>query len=253
MVKFLLLLPLVAFLIGCAPVDSLNPLYTAKDIAFDPALLGAWNGDEQGFNFAKLGESGYRIVMSGKDDHTGQVGSVTFDAQLVELDGHRFLDLVWRGSLLGDGETDVEESLPAVHLTRTKSGLKIEPHLIQTGFSTYLELIPAQTNRDGDSFLTRHRTAHEFFEVVTEDEGRTLHLIALDDSWIEKQLRIGNLLIDHEVAAGGTIVLTADTAALQRLVLDHIDDDQAFNGDTTMHRSNADTLQPVLDPDVSRN
>ncbi|HEY2170630.1 MAG TPA: hypothetical protein VGJ30_13450 [Candidatus Angelobacter sp.] len=41
MKKFLLLLAGLLWLTGCVPVDSLNPLYTDKDLAFDESLLGS--------------------------------------------------------------------------------------------------------------------------------------------------------------------------------------------------------------------
>lgn len=82
----------------------------------------------------------------------------------------------------------------------------------------------------------RMRQAHEFFKVVLEDEGRTLKLVQLDDSWIGRQIQDGKLTIDHEILEGKSAVLTASTPDLQRLVLDRVDDEDAFRGDTTFRR-----------------
>jgi hypothetical protein len=46
--RYLVLLALLAFLTGCVPVDSLNPLYTDKDVVFDETLLGSWVGPDNG-------------------------------------------------------------------------------------------------------------------------------------------------------------------------------------------------------------
>ena len=92
--SILLILSLFSFLIGCMPVDSLNTLYTDKDVVFDPALLGQWGSDTEGYNFAKGEDGGYQLTMYGKDDKTGQLLSLVFEAHLVELQGHRFLDVV---------------------------------------------------------------------------------------------------------------------------------------------------------------
>ena len=74
MKKFLLLLAGLLLLTGCVPVDSLNPLYTDKDLAFDESLLGSWvgpdNGDDGVLEFIARDEDGkksYSLVMTEKD------------------------------------------------------------------------------------------------------------------------------------------------------------------------------------------
>src|SRR6266849_402539 len=110
--KLLLTCLLTVFLAGCVPVDSLNPLYTDKDVTFDNALIGQWGTEKEGLNFAKIGDNAYRMVLSGKDDDTGQVTTTVFEAHLVSLQGHRFLDVVWAESkLAGD-----EQTIPEVHI-----------------------------------------------------------------------------------------------------------------------------------------
>ncbi len=236
LLKFFLLLPLAVLLTGCAPVDSLNPLYTDKDVVFDETLLGQWGTADEGLNFAKLGENGYRIVMSGKDDDTGQVTTFVFDAHLVNLQGHRFLDVVWKQG----GAVNDSQPIPEVHVRRTKNGLEMEPRLVSAGAGTYLELLPGESGGEEDRFSIRPRQAHEFFKVVMEDEGRTLKLVQLDDSWIDDQIRDGKLVIDHEVMEGRSAVLTASTPELQQLVLDHVNDEEAFHGDTVVQRPGAE-------------
>ncbi len=237
--KLFLALPLAVLLAGCAPVDSLNPLYADKDVVFDEALLGQWGTAEEGLNFAKLGDNGYRIVMSGKDDDTGQVTTFVFDAHLVNLQGHLFLDVVWKQG----GTVNDSQPIPEVHVRRTKNGLEIEPRLINAGAGTYLELLPGESDGEEDRFSLRARQAHEFFKVVMEDEGRTLKLVQFDDSWIDDQIRDGKLLIDHEIMEGRSAVLTASTPELQQLVLDHVGDEEAFKGDLTVQRPNANLLR----------
>jgi len=238
LLKLLLALPLALLLTGCAPVDSLNPLYTSKDVVFDETLLGQWGSPGDGLDFAKQGVNGYRIVLSAKDDDTGQTITLVFDAHLVELQGHCFLDVTWKQSAV-----DESQALPEVHLTRTKGGLEIDPRLVSVGEGNYLELIPGESDVDQDRFSVRFRQAHEFFKVVVEDQGRTLKLLQLDDSWIDSQIRDGQLAIDHEVMEGRSAVLTAGTPALQQLVLDHVDDDDAFRGEMVLTRPEPEALK----------
>src|SRR5215831_13666686 len=125
--RLFLALPLGVLLCGCGPADSLNPLYNDKEVVFDAALLGQWEGDGAEFNFATVGANGYRLLMSGKDDETGQTVTFVFDAHLVSLQGHRFLDVACARSE-NDGP-----ALPEIHVKRTPDGMKIEPHLLGVG------------------------------------------------------------------------------------------------------------------------
>jgi hypothetical protein len=239
LLKFLAALTLAVGLAGCAPVDSLNPLYADKDVVFDETLLGQWGTPKDGLNIAKLGENGYRLVMSGRDDDSGQMVSMVLDAQLVNLQGHRFLDVVCRQA---ESATD-SQRIPEVHVTHTAKGLQMEPRLVSAGLGVYLEMLPGESDGDDDRFSMRPRQAHWFFKVVLEDEGRTLKLVQLDDSWIDRQIQDGNLAIDHEIMDGKSAVLTASTPDLQQLVLDHVYDEEAFKGDTTYRRPAPDSQQ----------
>ncbi len=73
--RYLVLLALLACLTGCVPVDSLNPLYTDKDLAFDESLLGSWvgpdNGDE-GVTGDPGARSGWQEKLPSGDDGEGQ-------------------------------------------------------------------------------------------------------------------------------------------------------------------------------------
>jgi hypothetical protein len=83
-----LLVVLALALGGCVP--SLHPLYTDKDLIFDPALLGQWSpADGQGsWTFRKTGEKEYQLDAIDKDGKRGR-----FQVHMVKLDGRVFLDL----------------------------------------------------------------------------------------------------------------------------------------------------------------
>jgi hypothetical protein len=230
--RLFLALSLGTLLCGCGPADSLNPLYSGQDITFDAALLGQWESDGVEFNFAKVANNGYRLVMSEKDSETGQQTTTVLDAHLVSIQGHRFLDVACNES------PQDWPAIPEVRMKRTPDGVKIEPHLLFVG-CTYLELLPGESNSDEDSFTMRPRPVHWFFKVEMEDE-KTLGLVQLSDSWVESQIQEGKLALDHEVVEGKSTVLTASTAELQQMVLDHVNDDEAFCGATLMKRPGSD-------------
>ncbi len=74
---------------GCI-VTSVNPLYTEKDLVFDPALVGAWgeDNDKDTWAFEKAAQKKYKLLHT---DGKGRTG--TFEAHLVKLGKYQFLDL----------------------------------------------------------------------------------------------------------------------------------------------------------------
>lgn len=75
-------------LAGCIP--SLHPFYTARDLAFDPLLLGTWvpQDEKQTWAFSAHEPDAYRLVYT---DDKGRAGR--FKVRLLRLEGKTFLDL----------------------------------------------------------------------------------------------------------------------------------------------------------------
>ena len=84
-------LALLTLLAGCV-VPSVYPWYTAKDVRFDPALIGAWaepdstNAANDHWRFEKLESQTYKLTVQEKEKRT------EFDARLFQLKGRLFLD-----------------------------------------------------------------------------------------------------------------------------------------------------------------
>lgn len=80
---------LTGLMVGCVP--SLNPLYTEKDLIYDPALVGTWiDADDGGatWTFQKAGDKAYHLVLKNKDGLQGE-----FKVHLTQLGKWRFLDM----------------------------------------------------------------------------------------------------------------------------------------------------------------
>jgi len=89
-------------LAGCVQV-SLNPLYTERDLAFDPALLGTWQGEWRGgiltndtngilttWNFTKGdGDKEYKLFFTDEEGKTAQ-----FFVRRLKLGEALFLDFL---------------------------------------------------------------------------------------------------------------------------------------------------------------
>lgn len=110
------------FLAGCV-VNSIYPFYTAKDLTFDPALLGAWtspdttNDIKETWTFEKIAAQTYKLTLTSSSETN------EFDTHLFTLAGERFLDNLSR--------TRMAYQTPHHFLLRIKSpGLRLELQLM---------------------------------------------------------------------------------------------------------------------------
>jgi hypothetical protein len=78
----------LVFLTGCLP--SLNPVFTEKDLIFDPAFIGLWKQPKAGesWEFTQADDKSYNLVYTDEAGHTGR-----FAARLAQIEGTIFLDL----------------------------------------------------------------------------------------------------------------------------------------------------------------
>ncbi len=80
------LLIALACLTGC--VQSVHPIYTKKDVVFEPALVGLWSHRRgTDWSFTRSDEKSYRLVSTSKKGE-----SQRFVAYLAKIDGMLFLD-----------------------------------------------------------------------------------------------------------------------------------------------------------------
>jgi len=95
-VGLLLALGLGMMLSGCI-AGSLRPLYTDKDVTFDPGLLGKWQVAEEEpdsglWTFAKTEDGGHSLTIETKTDE-GKTERGQWEAHVVSLGMYTFLDL----------------------------------------------------------------------------------------------------------------------------------------------------------------
>jgi hypothetical protein len=94
------------FLTGCIQ-PSLKPLFTEKDVFFDPNLVGIWMpiDSNETWEFSKIEDANaYKLVVT--DD--GKTGN--FAAGLGQIDGYLFLDV------FPNGENDNDNDLYKEHI-----------------------------------------------------------------------------------------------------------------------------------------
>ena len=108
--------PIVCVLLigGCVP--SLHPLYTEKDVVFDPALVGVWVGgerDSQTWRFEKSKNKSYAVTYSPQKEEPAK-----FEGHLVRLNNVLFMDLLPQ-------ELDAGNDFYKLHFVRSHTFVRV--------------------------------------------------------------------------------------------------------------------------------
>jgi hypothetical protein len=172
-------------LAGCV-VTSVYPFYTARDVAFDPGLVGVWtNGDNSGtsWTFQSSDTNAYNLTIVSSPD-TNAMAACRF-----VLDGNVFLDVV-----------------------TTDDTSKTQPWPIPS----HLLLRLAKTND-------------------------LLKLSSMDYDWLAQAVSNNPAIVRHHVCGnpkdGQRLILTADTADLQKFVRSTLDNTNAWREAVELKRA----------------
>jgi hypothetical protein len=113
---------IAVLLVGC-PSRSLHPLFSEKDLVFNPSLIGTWVEKDASCTFEKYTDNSYKVtyIELKSDDQKGsgrRVDTAKYIAHLGKIGKHFFLDsylaekegdhhllpthLFWRISLQGE-------------------------------------------------------------------------------------------------------------------------------------------------------
>lgn len=194
----------LGLLFGCVP--SVNPLYTEKDVVFDPALMGAWSGDnnKETWAFEKSGDKAYKLLQTDEDGRTAE-----FEVHLVRLKEHRFLDLY-----LVDPGMEKDSKMNSY-----------------AGFA----LIP------GHMFM-KVTQIQPTLQIAFLDPDWLKELLEKNPRAIAHKKIPGNSGDKTE----DRIVLTAETEDLQKFILKHINDEKIFGEPGELRRkTNTEPAQPA--------
>ena len=224
--KWLLLLLLPVCITGCVPVDSINPLYTEKNVIFDPVLVGKWGGpnaDEGGLRFERTDDDAYQMVMTEKRS-SGWAKESIFVAHLLSLGGEKYLDVEPR-------EFEASSHLLLFRTDPSKKGSKFEPTLERIGSGVYLEVLgPNPGKGTSQELQVKVRPAHWIFKVYLSE--KSLSLSYLDREWVQEAIDKKLVQARHMKARDENTlnwVLSGSTPDLQQFVVQHADDPGAFD------------------------
>ena len=154
--------------LGCV-VPSLHPLFTDNDLVFDPALIGPWEeGEESLWVFERSSGNSYQLILASEDEMS------LFDAHLLQLGPHQFLDLYPQAA-------SREDTLGGLHLLPVHTFCK----LIWAGES--LQLVPMNLGwleegiRSGSLELDHAWTDGELLLTAPTEELQSLVALHADD------------------------------------------------------------------------
>jgi hypothetical protein len=87
----------LALFVICGCIPSLQPFFTAKDVVFEPALIGSFSEDDKiVWTFSRGEDRSYKLVIR------DEAKSSSFVAHMFRLGGERYLDLYAAGDSLDD-------------------------------------------------------------------------------------------------------------------------------------------------------
>ena len=195
---------LIIFLSGC--LTTLHPIFTEKDLAYDPKLIGTWKTENQ--------------------DNKGQVVITNLASESsVELPGN-ISSIKQKGYFIsyqnGPGETSK----------------RYIAFLARIGKHLYFDYYPADRKEDEkiDEFFGAHLVKmHTSYRVEILNDG-SFELSQLDESYVTKLIDEKKIRISHEADADDNTVITASTQELQQYLLKYGDEPSAYRSDKTIFK-----------------
>ena len=124
---------------------------------------------------------------------------------------------------------------------KDKSG-KFEGHLFKLGAEFFLDLTPTECNyATNQAGIVGVAMIPGHLLVRVKFAEKKLSLALCDPDWLKKLLEKNPSAVAHRVV-DGSIILTAETAALQKFVLKHLGEDELF-GKGTDYKRQADVAK----------
>lgn len=193
---------LLVFLTGC--LTTLHPIYTEKDIAYDPKLVGTWKTENQG-------NKGIAVITNLSSESA------------VELPGN-ISSIKQKGYLVTYQDEDGATSERYIAF------------LARVGKHLYFDYFPADKkgDREIDDFFAAHFVKmHTSYRVEISNNG-SFELSQLDEGYVKKLIDEKKIRISYEKDADDNTVITASTKELQQYILKYGDEPSAYRSEKTV-------------------
>ncbi len=192
---------LLVLFTGC--LRTLHPIYTVKDLVYEPKLVGKWKTESEG-------TKGFAVITNLAADN-----SIELPAKIAAIRQKGYL-------VSYQNEDGVPTDQYIAFLAR------IGKHL-------YFDYFPADKkgNAAGDVFFVSHFVKmHTSYRVDISKEG-LFELSQLDESYITKLIDEKKIRISHEKDGEDNIVITASTQELQQYIIKYGDEPGAYTSEKT--------------------
>ena len=192
---------LLIFLSSC--LTTLHPIFTEKDLAYDPKLIGVWNTENEG----KKGKVMISNLASEKSvELPGNISAIKQKGYFI---------------IYQDENGKVSDQYIAF--------------LARIGKHLYFDYYPAEKKEDRklDEFFGVHFVRmHTSYRVEILKDG-SFELSQLDGSYVKSLIDEKKIRISHETDADDNTVITASTKELQQYLLKYGDEPSAYRSEKT--------------------
>jgi len=195
---------LLIFLSGC--LHTLHPIFTEKDLAYNPKLIGTWKTEYQGNKGRAVITN---LAAEGSLELPGNISSIKQNGYLISYQ---------------DENGTISERYIAF--------------LARIGKHLYFDYFPADKKEDKkiDEFFAAHFVKiHTSYRVEISNDG-SFELSQLDEGYVTKLIDEKKIRISHETDADDNTVITASTQELQQYLLKYGDEPSAYRSDKTIFK-----------------
>lgn len=195
---------LLIFLSSC--LTTLHPIFTEKDLAYDPKLIGTWNTENEG----KKG----KVIIN----NLATENSVELPGNISAIKQQGYF-IIYQ-----DENGKVSDQYIAF--------------LARIGKHLYFDYYPAEKKEDRklDEFFGIHFVRmHTSYRVEILKNG-SFELSQLDGSYVKSLIDEKKIRISHETDADDNTVITASTKELQQYLLKYGDEPSAYRSEKTIFK-----------------
>lgn len=145
-------------------------------------------------------------------------------------------DLIFKSELIGTWtaiksketwtfEKKSDKKYKLIHSEKNNQAT-FEAHLVKIGDFLFLDIYPGDFKSDNYLYQAHLYPVHTFSKIKIESDKLTI--VMFDPSWLEEGIEKKQIDVEHVKPSGGTILLTASTENLQKFVLQHANNENAF-------------------------
>ena len=192
---------LLIFLSSC--LTTLHPIFTEKDLAYDPTLIGTWNTENEGKEGKVIINN---LATENSVDLPGNISAIKQQGYFI---------------IYQDKNGKVTDQYIAF--------------LSRIGKHLYFDYFPADKKEDRklDEFFGVHFVRmHTSYRIEILKDG-SFELSQLDGSYVKSLIDEKKIRISHETDADDNTVITASTKELQQYLLKYGDEPSAYRSEKT--------------------